>query len=353
MQRRSLLIAMMGLLAAGVGNSCGSPASTPQEPPSPPEKGALTSEKESTTMPQLITTLGSRSAEEVGLILPHEHVFVDLRTGQPPGYAQAEPADVVRLMGPELERARDAGIGAIVEATPAGVGRRVDLILAVSRATGYPIIVPTGIYREPWAPAWAHQASEDGLRDWMLRELTEGIESSGVRAGWIKLSAGDNGITAVESRILKAAARAAAQTNAVIGSHTVRGRVVQDQLALLEEAGYTPSRFIWIHAQNEPDLDLHIALARRGVWIEYDGIGSSSDQRYLDLIRRLLNAGLGGQILLSHDRGWYDPAQPGGGVPKPYTYISEIFLPLLRGAGIDEATIARLTRENPFRAFAR
>jgi hypothetical protein len=30
------------------------------------------------------------------------------------------------------------------------------------------------------------------------------------------------------------------------------------------------------------------------------------------------------------DRGWYDPAQPGGGEPKPYTYLVEEFLPQAR-----------------------
>ncbi len=51
----------------------------------------------------LITTLGPRRASELGMILPHEHVFVDLRTWDQPGYAQADEADVIRLMGPELE----------------------------------------------------------------------------------------------------------------------------------------------------------------------------------------------------------------------------------------------------------
>jgi len=67
----------------------------------------------------------------------------------------------------------------------------------------------------------------------------------------------------------------------------------------------------------------------------------------------MLDAGLGDRLLLSHDRGWYDPAQPGGGTPKPFTYISRHFLPKLRAAGVDDATIRILTRENPFRAFAR
>ena len=41
-------------------------------------------------MAKLITTLGAKSADELGMILPHEHVFVDLRSWDTPGYAQAE-----------------------------------------------------------------------------------------------------------------------------------------------------------------------------------------------------------------------------------------------------------------------
>jgi phosphotriesterase-related protein len=57
-------------------------------------------------MTHLITTLGPKRAGELGMILPHEHVFVDLRTWDQPGYAQAEAADVIALMAPEIDRAR-------------------------------------------------------------------------------------------------------------------------------------------------------------------------------------------------------------------------------------------------------
>jgi phosphotriesterase-related protein len=67
----------------------------------------------------------------------------------------------------------------------------------------------------------------------------------------------------------------------------------------------------------------------------------------------MLDAGYGDRVLLSHDRGWYDPAKPKGGVPRPFTYISETFLPKLAASGVDAATIDQLTRDNPFRAFAR
>jgi phosphotriesterase-related protein len=261
---------------------------------------------------------------------------------------------VVALMAPEIERIKARGITALVECSTVGVGRRADLDRAVSEATGFPIVVPTGIYREPWVPPFAQEASEDVLAAWMLGELEGEIESSGVQAGWIKISAGDDGITPVEEKILRAAARVGAKTDAVIGSHTIKGRVVMDQLDIIEAAGYAAERFISIHTQAEEDFAMHLAVARRGAWIEYDGIGGwGEDETYIRNIHSILDAGLGGQLMLSHDRGWFDPALPGGGTPKPYTYLSDTFLPKLAASGVDAATVDMLTRDNPFRAFAR
>lgn len=305
-------------------------------------------------MTQLITTLGPKRADQLGMILPHEHVFVDLRTWDKPGYAQAEVGDVVRLMMPQMEAIVARGVTALVECSTIGVGRRADFDRAVSEATGMPIVVPTGIYREPWVPPFAFEATEEAITEWMVGELDGEIESSGVRAGWIKLSAGDDGITDVEAKILRAAAKAGRRTDAVIGSHTIRGRVVMDQLDIVERAGYTAARFISIHTQAEPDVELHLAVARRGAFIEYDWIGvHGEDEEYIANIHRVLEAGLGAHLLLSQDRGWYDPALPNGGTPKPYTYLGDVFLPKLAASGVDEATIAMITRDNPFRAYAR
>jgi phosphotriesterase-related protein len=306
-------------------------------------------------MTELITTLGPKRADEFGLILPHEHVFVDLRTWDQPGYAQAETGDVIALIAPEIARAQAAGVTALVECSTVGVGRRPDILKAVSEATGFPLVVPTGVYREPWIPEWIQVAAEADLREWMTSELSDEIKPDGVQAGWIKLSAGDDGLTECEAKVLRAAAAAGVATNAVIGSHTIRGRVVRDQLKIIEEAGYRPERFIWIHTQAEPDFDLHIEIARRGAWIEYDAIGSEhvSDEYFLEHIPRVLDAGLGDHLLLSHDRGGYDPALPSGGTLKPFTYLSETFLPKLRQAGVDEPSLRQLTQLNPFRAFAR
>jgi phosphotriesterase-related protein len=301
----------------------------------------------------LYTTLGPVGRDRLGMILPHEHVYVDLRTPDQPGYASGEAADVVALMAPEIEKIKALGITALVECTTGGVGRRADFDLAVSRATNFPVVVPTGNYREPWIPEWVKSATEAALEAWMLRELTERFDEADYRAGWIKLSAGDDGITPLEARILRAATRAAIATGAVIGSHTIKGRVVLDQLDIIEAEGGDAARFISIHTQAEKDFGLNLAVAERGAWIEYDNIGYVPDGELIPLILEVIAAGRGRQLLLSHDMGWYDPAKPGGGTPRPYTHLSEEMLPKLRAAGVDQATIIQLTHDNPFEAFAR
>ncbi len=104
-----------------------------------------------------------------------------------------------------------------------------------------------------------------------------------------------------------------------------------------------------------PTTRLITTLGPKSAWIEYDAIGSDDldDAFFVDRVKRVLDADLGDHLLLSQDRGMFDPAQPGGGVPRPYTHLVEQFLPRLRTAGVDAATIRQLTETNPFAAFAR
>ncbi|MNY73056.1 hypothetical protein D3C86_2117420 [compost metagenome] len=82
-------------------------------------------------------------------------------------------------------------------------------------------------------------------------------------------------------------------------------------------------------------------------------MGREPDEEVVPLILKALEAGLGNQLLLSHDLGWFAPAKPGGGEPRPYTHLVGSILPKLRAAGVDEAMIVQLTEINPFEAFAR
>jgi hypothetical protein len=51
----------------------------------------------------LQTVLGPVDSSTLGLILPHEHLFTDLRTPDAPGQGEGDPADVVRVMKPYLD----------------------------------------------------------------------------------------------------------------------------------------------------------------------------------------------------------------------------------------------------------
>lgn len=301
----------------------------------------------------LHTTSGPLAARDVGLVLPHEHLLVDFRPAATPGFARADPAEFAALAEPLLAGAAAAGVSAVVECTPPGLGRRVDLIADVSRRTGVPVAVATGVYREPWVPDWVYEATDAELEAWIHRELTEGVDGTGIRAGFVKISAAEDGIRPVEERVVRAAARAAARTGALVGSHTTDGRVVLGQIDLAVAEGLAPDRFLSIHTQTIADAALRREIVDRGAWIEFDDVGQGDDARTLELVLGSLEAGQGERLLVSHDAGWFDPALPGGGTPRPFTELTARFLPALRAAGVGQDVVEDLCVRNPFRAFAR
>src|SRR5688572_12626354 len=71
--------------------------------------------------PTITTTSGEIDSSEAGLILAHEHIFTDLRGPAQPGYGEADPADVIRVMKPLLLEAKKAGVNTLIECTTIGV----------------------------------------------------------------------------------------------------------------------------------------------------------------------------------------------------------------------------------------
>ena len=301
----------------------------------------------------LETTQGPVPAEGLGIVLPHEHIFTDLRGPTTPGYGQADAADVVRVMSPLLADAREKGVGVLIECTGIGVGRNVAVINQVAESSGLPVVVPTGVYgRANFAPPEHQNMTEDELATLFVSEIRDGIEGTGIKAGFIKIATDEGPMNALLEKILRAAGRAASETGAAIASHTPTGSNAVRQVDILESID-PAIRFIWVHAQNESNRNLYLQLAARGVYIEFDSLGwnPSQDSTYISAIKNLLAAGHGDRILLSHDAGWYQPGSVNGGTQMPYTYLIDTFIPKLRDAGVDDATIRMITQTNPVRAF--
>jgi phosphotriesterase-related protein len=122
-------------------------------------------------------------------------------------------------------------------------------------------------------------------------------------------------------------------------------------LDALEKEGVHPSAWIWIHAQNEPDVTRHIAAARRGAWIEFDGIDAQTIDQHVGLVTRIRDEGLLDHVLVSQDAGWYNVGQAGGGKARSYELIFTQFVPALRAKGFSAAEIKSLLVVNPARAF--
>lgn len=303
------------------------------------------------------TLKGTVANDSLGLILPHEHLFTDLRGPSVPDYATAEPSEVVKVVQPYLEEATTAGVTALVECSTVGVGRNLSVLQRLAECTPIQIIVPTGVYRDAYIPEALRDSNVNKLAERWTKELIDGIEGTSIRAGFIKLAMSDDGITALEIRNLKAAVKASQNTGAVIASHTIGGNNARNEMDVLEDAGLDLSRFIWVHAQSEPDLSVLVEAARRGAYIELDTVGApfQIQEELLETALALTAAGHIDRILLSHDAGWYNPARPDG-LPdegyRGYTALVNDFVPALIQRGISGEQIRQITVHNPARAFA-
>ena len=300
---------------------------------------------------------GAVAVEALGLILPHEHLFTDLRGPLAPDYARADPKAVARVMGSYLAAAHAVGVTALVECSTVGVGRNPAVLRHLAEVTPVHLVVPTGVYREAFTPPSLREMSAEGLAEEWIRDLTKGIEGTEVRAGFIKIAMSDEGPTALEVRNLKAAALASRQTGAVVASHTVGGAVARREMEILESEGLALGRFIWAHANLEPDPAVHLEAARRGAYVAFDAVGAEwqLQSALVDYTLVLIQAGYAEKILLSHDAGWYDPSRPDGrpesGI-RGYTALVEEFIPALHARGVTDNLVHLITVTNPARAFA-
>jgi phosphotriesterase-related protein len=304
------------------------------------------------------TVKGAVAVEDLGLILPHEHLFTDLRGPLSPDYARAESEAVARVMEPYLAAAYAVGVTALAECSTVGVGRNIAVLHYLAEITPIHLIAPTGVYREAFTPPSLRELGVEALAQEWIRDLTEGIEGTDVCAGFIKIAMSDDGPTPLEVRNLRAAALVSRDTGAVIASHTASGEIARREMEILESAGLDLGRFIWSHANLEPDPTIHLEAAQRGAYVEFDAVGAEWQPQgaMVDYTLALIEAGCAENILLSHDAGWYDPSQPDGrpkeGRIRGYTALVEKFIPTLRARGVTDNLVHLITVTNPARAFA-
>lgn len=305
---------------------------------------------------RVMTVKGWVHANELGNTLAHEHILVDFI-----GAAEVYPPRwdreaVIEATMPYLEEVRNAGCQTIVDCTPNYLGRDVGLLRILSQRTGLHIITNTGYYGgsdEKFLPDHALSESPQQLSARWVAEWRDGIDGTPVKPGFIKTSVNNGPLSGISRKLIEAACLTHLRTGLTIASHTGAGVAAVEQMDVLKAHKIDPSAFIWVHAQEEQDTDLHVTAAKEGAWISLDGLNDDNVDAYAQRITYLRDQKCLDRILVSHDAGWYDPEKPHEEQAiRGYTTIFRKLIPSLEQNGFNEPDIYRILHENPVNAYS-
>jgi phosphotriesterase-related protein len=304
--------------------------------------------------PEIMTVLGPIPASEIRTTLAHEHILVDFIGADSTGYHRWDKQAVIDKAMPHLEAVQAHGCKTLMECTPAYLGRDPELMKSLAEKTGLNILTNTGFYgsgKNKFIPSRAFDMSPEELADEWTAEFDAGIEGTGIRPGFIKISVDPNdSLIPMHEKLIRAAAITHLETGLAIMSHTGPDKPAFDQLGILEEYGVSPEAFIWTHAQ-AGTLEGWIKAARLGAWISLDHVNREKLEEYMDHLSEMKSAGLLDQVIISHDAGWYRVGEEDGGRYNGYTTIFTELIPALMQKGFDNEDIERLLYHNPARAF--
>ncbi|GMQ24510.1 aryldialkylphosphatase [Algoriphagus sp. oki45] len=300
------------------------------------------------------TVTGPIAIDSMGLTLIHEHMLVDFIGADSINSDRWNRDSVTSKVLPYLMEVKKHGVRTILDCTPSYLAKDPLLLKALSEKSGIQILTNTGFYGAvggKYLPDFVQTETAEQLAKRWIAEFENGIEGTGIKPGFIKISVNEaNTLSAIDQKLVRAAAITHLNTGLTIASHTGTWNTAIQEVRILQEMGVEPSEFVWVHAQNEPDFANYKKAAEMGVWISLDGIGWAIDPHVERLLFAKENRILG-NILISHDAGWYDPAKPGGGDFQPFTNIFEKLIPILTEKGFTDKDWNQLLLENPKEAF--
>ena len=304
---------------------------------------------------------GFKPASELGSTLVHEHVACATAGAIRSLTGPVGGRDGLAARGSDaLTAARQAGVRTIVDATPFDLGRDVELLVDVSRRSGVAIIAATGHWLLPSVYMLNRSVAE--LAAMFVADLQDGADGTVIRCGVMKVASEDE-VTDFDRRVLEAVAIAHRETGASIITHAAaRNRIGEAQADIFEELGVPPDRVVIGHSDDTHDFRYLTGLASRGFMIGMDRLpcgalpeyGGRSVADRIDMIVDLIARGFEKQIVVAHD----DPIWAGlltavdqrrhlDANPDGIAFIHRRVLPVLRERGVPEATIDRLTVDNP------
>ncbi len=304
-----------------------------------------------------------------GATLFHEHLDLFQGYASPPStrgrdappMTDEEAAVFVDLVIEELKMAAADGMSCIVDAAIHRRGEReLGFLREMAARSGVPIIMAGSYWKAPYPPDIASMTAEE----WTDHMITDAHDQGWGAFGEVGTSME---MHETERTFLQAVSRAHLATGLPIFTHTEHQGCRPcglEQMDVFDSENIDPSHLCIGHQsditpEQDPGWTTHLEIVRRGAYIGFDTVGralalpSSPDIPETEKVKMVLNvleAGYEDQILLSADFASSVDLKSNWGNGFATTLIQ--FVPKLRHAGVDEATIHKITVDNPRRFLA-
>jgi len=298
----------------------------------------------------------------------HEHVFVlstEIKENFPEDWGDEEQrvADAVE----RLRNLKKAGVDTIVDLTVIGLGRYIPRIQRIAEAADINIVAATGIYTYNEVPHYYHFRGPGTLFegpelmvDMFVRDITEGIAGTGVKAAILKCATDEPGVTAGVERVLRAVAKAHRLTGVPISTHTdAASRRGLEQQRIFSEEGVDLSRVVIGHSGDSTDIGYLEEIIANGSYIGMDRFGIEvilPFEERVQTVATMCKLGHADKMVLSHDAAchndWLDDDALAQLTPRwNYLHITNDVLPALREQGVTEDQIEQMMVRNVRQIF--
>ena len=310
----------------------------------------------------IYTVLGEISGDMLGHCQIHEHIYVKPTPASK--INQALCIDDKSKSIAELKDYKAAGGGTILDAQPIYAGRYAELLPDISRESGVQIIASTGYHLSTFydSERGIYHRNEIQLSELFISECRDGIRTEcdmdapavlPFKAGAIKAAITSDNISGAQKKMLFAAATAAKECKRLLFIHTEAGYGAHDAIMMLRSI--LPSEQIMIcHADRQTkDYSMHEKIADTGAYLDYDTIARHKyhdDEEEVKLIRHMLSRGYQKQIMLSMDTTSARLLSYGG--EFGLKYILTDFVPMLKEAGVSDAALDDMTKNNAVNALS-
>ena len=317
-------------------------------------------------MSELMTVAGPVPSDGLGRVLVHEHILLSLPGDAFDPHSTWTRASCISVAVERMQQLQAFGVKTFVDPCAIEMGRDPEIMAEVAERSGMNIVCATGFYHEAMGIPffWRMRTSEE-VAELYLHEIHNGIGSTGIRPGVIKVAVWDPP-GKHDLKVIKGAAIAAAESGLPVITHCENskgGDVIQDVLAA---RGVNLERCLIGHQDQETDIAKLESVAVRGSFIGIDRVGYTSlapEAQRVEMITKVLARGHQDQLCLSQDHACSlrSEAIMPTGVPdmdppiavqaglRRHDYIFTDFVPLLVDAGVSEETIEGIFTANPRR----